>query len=780
MEFNTIVPQSQYFIPPKYATGASKFWLKALGYNPSGGRNIWGNIMSNTSLGGGVLANKLSQKIASNNNADDTAQNVSDLTAANMAMLKRNIGIAKAVGGGFAGNPEMIMSGVNDTIGGVAQQIASPNKPEGEELQNSYYYKDGGQTTKPYPESSNKEDIAMYDKETGIKVGEMRYGERIFDQTANKTMIALAKKNKLKELGAFVVKELETHKDTNMEGVKKYAKGGEVPKNIVVIAHKFINNQKLTPDETAQFLQFKKNNVKWYDKSSSKEIANKIVSDYNINGELTNKGAKEMQSNNTEDLKSQWKTYLNKNYFNNIENAPTFEEWKKSNTTMKGKLEFSPLLKNTTTVAPTQTTQKPLSQTTTPKSPSQLIKNSYKASQGVTNPTALSDVSFVDEGYKNNYSSYGTKENYDKYLSYIGTLSDAQIKDAFKGTKYENYSTEKLKQLGTDKKIGFVHSKLFDKYIAAASTDVPNTTTQSQTIQSVDESTKKIPFGVENFPFTKDGKVPRVGTANKGQSAIGGVNSGDATENKIGDSLGKVSNYLDYAMEAGKAIFGAMGVKKPMPSWEIPENWKQYVRDSEINSKIGFLPNERDILQNNLDRERGFSVEAIRQTVGGGGSAGSVLAALDGVNRNTSLANNDIALKDAMLQRQNFDKYGNVLTTNNGYDRTQFEDAFGVAAQSQQAYAALMNSGIQGMLDKTQYEQAYGKNSNYQKLQDALLEEQNLKLAALKNKGIAVEPYSTPTQETIQAWNSIEPNVAKELYDKNPTYFKNYPKTWGE
>ncbi len=77
---------------------------------------------------------------------------------------------------------------------------------------------------KLYQDGDKSEDIAMFDKVTGHMIGQMRYGERIFDQKATKTIELLAKKGDDKKLGEFVKKELATHDDV----VENFVKGGPV------------------------------------------------------------------------------------------------------------------------------------------------------------------------------------------------------------------------------------------------------------------------------------------------------------------------------------------------------------------------------------------------------------------------------------------------------------------------------------------------------------------------------------------------------------------------
>lgn len=89
-----------------------------------------------------------------------------------------------------------------------------------------------------YDEDDTREDIDMYDKATGEKVGEMRYNERIFSQRDNVAMEVLKDYELYDALGRLTAAAMDKHeeKEEEMEeefeammgGMKRYANGGPV------------------------------------------------------------------------------------------------------------------------------------------------------------------------------------------------------------------------------------------------------------------------------------------------------------------------------------------------------------------------------------------------------------------------------------------------------------------------------------------------------------------------------------------------------------------------
>lgn len=1153
MEFTEVAPQSQFWVPPKYVTGPAKFWMRVMGYDAAGNKTGWGKAMDNLSLFGGIGRNKITEKIAKNNNATTTAENVSDQTAESLAIMKRNFGILKTGVGIATGNPGMIKDGVGGTIQGTAAQIAAPGVNTKDDNSNSFYgqYKDGNKVRplsakkkrdeslvddypteadtayQLYKKGDDTEDIDMYDKKTGKKIGEMRYGERIFDQKSTLKIEDMMRSlpdgpKKFAQIGKFVAKEIATHDDYDeiMKTGKRFAGGGKPkPSNIVSGMYNYQRVHTGTAESDPGVLKAKADKDKLVKKLQAKSPKKELMIrrgaagyeqfaaggtpmptanpnnplspvvdgqgrpmapegyEYDANGNLVkkkkpnpmpqimemldfgmsfigkgggkggdvgsdgkmlagggklkirkyndgNKVLKDIQKDAATDNVMKYddfvrtfpetyvQGYLNsgkegmyknvdktkypvlirtlpdgsstlmpytyENVHDNSRNSEMLQnkkdtgtitkiyaaggkpnlrikryaeggkptsgtadlskkiadidavlkkkqeqyekdlkaekakklteaERKKSDLLLKKqadylqeikKLKYSadiiydryakkvsrntpgnpiknfftmstsseiqkdkekleetlkeidkksreietlkpenfnyyagdrygtkpmlvskktasatapsvaPAPKNTPAPAPAaQTvntndpaTAQPMSansittvgQTPTAKIPKAIVGKTVMASLGQTTPNpgststtppaSTTPKTGAGSGVKWDDPNYGelkvleNPDEYKKYNDYISGLSDDQILEIFKdvgtngadgalGDKYRKMVEDKnvagLRKNLTDKNIGLAHRIGYTAY---------KNNSFSDPLKNIGDADKINPLGMKKVTPTSGGADENSLDGIKSSMEKSGVSPGAASE--AASKVSKVGSYLDYAMNAGKALIGAFGANKPLPVWEIPEKWKEYVRQSEDMSKQGMTTAERSALEQNLMRNRSASVDAIQQTVGGGGSSGAVLAALDGVNKTTSRAETDIAMKDAEMRIQNIASYGNVLSKNVQLDRQLFEDNYAGAAASKDAYSKLMASGIQGIIDQSQYEKTYGAGTNYDKLMQAVAKDWEETAKAISTNSLAQVGDYVPNEETKQIFSSLPAEEQQKL--KNNPIFKNF------
>lgn len=486
--------------------------------------------------------------------------------------------------------------------------------------------------------------------------------------------------------------------------------------------------------------------------------------------------------------KTDYLKYIRKNYYQSGEKIPDFT-MKPGDKLPEINVPKSVLSKNKsntdttitkninqtkTTTTNTKTNNTPVVSTTTARKPSQLVKASVNAAQGNYQPNSLG-ITWDDSKYNQDPMAILNKpDEYKKYSEFVKNLPNDRVLEIFKGMsektplsdKYRKLvndgDAEKLKTYMTDGKIGLAHRIGFTEY-----QNNSNAVDYSKINEPLTgKDTTKMPIDKNSFV------IPGTSSLN---TSTTDTSSNSSAKNKS-DIGQQISNYTDYAMNGVKAITGIIGANKPLPSWTVPLKWQKYVEDSEMMSKKGFTNDERAVLDNQLMSNRSAGVEAVRQTVGGGGASGAVLAALDGLNRNSAIAVNDINMKDATLQRQNFAQYGNVLGKDVAYDRQIFEDEYSKAAQSKEAYSKLAQSGMQGMIDQSQFNETYGPGSNYDQLQKAIIEEQQLTNAALKQNTVGTPltgalPYSENIATILKTYDK---DNLKKLVDSSPEYWKNY------
>ena len=232
--FTTTPPGSQYFDAPEYVTDTRhKLALKLLGYNAQGQQNTFGKISSWLIPGHAVVANRVAKKIAKESGARDAAGNIQDDLENRIAKVMTMIGVGQTVAGAATGNPQMIQGGIKNTTQSIGGLMAAGSGADMSNDSSSQYYKKGGKIMKPkkmkrYELGGLIEDIDMIDKRTGKKVGEVSYGERIFDKTANKKMLSFYEKKDSEGLGKYILKELSTHPDMKGRAAFAFAGGGEI------------------------------------------------------------------------------------------------------------------------------------------------------------------------------------------------------------------------------------------------------------------------------------------------------------------------------------------------------------------------------------------------------------------------------------------------------------------------------------------------------------------------------------------------------------------------
>lgn len=859
--FSENIPQSQFWVPPKYATGMQKFWMRILGYNAAGEKTGWGKALDNLSPFGGAGRNRIVNRIADNSNATTASENVDDGLQESLGIMKRNFGIIKGVAGAVTGNPAMIKGGITDVVQGTAAQVAAPGVNTDDDKNKSYYmsyFKGGAVATigkrpvKIYMAGDHTEDIEMIDKSTGNKVGEMRYGERIFDQKANgiieRKAVKAVKTGKYDELGKFVAEELATHPDAQ----EVFRKGGPVRKKR---ASKWVNKPLFynpEHDDTSIMMargggKIKKKRVrpsqvmrykdggKPVDYKIKEKIFNKFHSDNKLNT-LVKKYVANPKSVTAPEYEYIFEAFQEEGMTptefplkdlvagktpNSMQFVPTtgagtsgidqkarveyaktkganpqfdkkaMEEFEKGNYEVDRPQDISTATSNEVYGQKkfdfwqgVANGKKKL--WTPPGITPDDVKNSYNAVNGVPSGTKQSNsgtkpansgtngpssgITFQDPNYnKGGMESLTNPAEYEKYKSFVDKLPDGKVLEMFTNmsektplsNKYrefvKNGNVEALKKFMTDGKIGLAHRIGFTEYQNSGGDASQGT------------ETPIVPAGLSTGTAGTIGKNALDGLKPADFGKVG-ANGGDGgAGGDVTDHVGKVGDYLDYAFNAGKAMIGAFGASKPLPTWEVPQKWKEYVATNEELSKQGFTSEEKTVLQGNLDRNRSSATEAIRQTVGGGGSSGAVLAALDGVNRNTQLAQNDLTMKDASMRRANLGTYGNVLSADLGIDRMQFEDEYNAAAASKQAFGQLAASGVQGMIDKNQFDQTYGPGTNFDQLQKAIIEEQKLANGALKANNTATIGAIVPGPTSKAAWESLDA-ATKEQLMKNPIF----------
>lgn len=252
--------------------------------------------------------------------------------------------------------------------------------------------------------------------------------------------------------------------------------------------------------------------------------------------------------------------------------------------------------------------------------------------------------------------------------------------------------------------------------------------------------------------------------------------SKDNVNDKDEDATNKtsVAGLLGDVWDLGRYAIGVQGAKRPLPSWERGNDWREYYNKAKDLSRIGLTTEENATLENNINRQYQNDVYNISNTLGGGAGTGSVIAglALAGANAQRQRASN--TLTDIQQNRNNVARYGNVLTQDLNYDRMEYSDRFNKDANAKNAFSQLAQTSLQHYLDDKLYDKVYGKGSSFDKLLKA-----KTKLAEKEYKSSLTTQGGDPKSiwenlitihktkdEAIKALEKDSSSYSKELYDK--------------
>ena len=148
----------------------------------------------------------------------------------------------------------------------------------------------------------------------------------------------------------------------------------------------------------------------------------------------------------------------------------------------------------------------------------------------------------------------------------------------------------------------------------------------------------------------------------------------------------------------------------------------------------GLTDAEKSYASEMTDKTYDKNVQAIRNTVGGGGSSGAVLGALGSANESRYDSNIKTLLADISQRDVNQANYSAELGNYVGYDRQQFQDQYAQDSARLSAASTTLNKNLQAITDRRDYNRLYGKGSSYDRLQGMILGNAELSNAVLMSK----------------------------------------------
>lgn len=214
------------------------------------------------------------------------------------------------------------------------------------------------------------------------------------------------------------------------------------------------------------------------------------------------------------------------------------------------------------------------------------------------------------------------------------------------------------------------------------------------------------------------------------------INDKATLAKKIDSSPSAVSS--TDVLNDGYNVFGALIAasqgRQGLPSWTLPKDYMNNLARLKTESFNGLTDAEKSYASEMTDKTYDKNVQAIRNTVGGGGSSGAVLGALGSANESRYDSNIKTLLADISQRDVNQANYSAELGNYVGYDRQQFQDQYAQDSARLSAASTTLNKNLQAITDRRDYNRLYGKGSSYDRLQGMILGNAELSNAVLMSK----------------------------------------------
>ncbi|PRY29797.1 hypothetical protein CLV58_12559 [Spirosoma oryzae] len=193
-----------------------------------------------------------------------------------------------------------------------------------------------------------------------------------------------------------------------------------------------------------------------------------------------------------------------------------------------------------------------------------------------------------------------------------------------------------------------------------------------------------------------------------------------ATSEKVKKAGGGV-DWWGMGSDALRAVTAAIGAGQPLPTRPVNPNLQQMSRELADRQNEGLSGLERTNLLRQQADQQGRDVQMIRDTIGGGGNANAVLAAVGAASDRSNAMTQQIEGVDRSQRQQNRENYYRDLIGSQAGSDAIFAQQYAQAVQQKGAFAQAMAANLQSMADRSQYDKAYGEGSTYHDLMTQLL-----------------------------------------------------------
>lgn len=180
-------------------------------------------------------------------------------------------------------------------------------------------------------------------------------------------------------------------------------------------------------------------------------------------------------------------------------------------------------------------------------------------------------------------------------------------------------------------------------------------------------------------------------------------------------------NLLGYGYDAARLGMGIEGALTPLPKWQIPQSWSDYMGKAEYLSKQGILPESQAMAKQYADSNYAAAVRDV--TNASGGNAAAILANLGKINADRAKTAAELAEVDSKLKAANLRGFEGTLLKDIGMKKDIFNMERDVAEKTKSAGANLMQSSISDLQNRSDMDKFYGEGSYFKQMQDEQLKQ---------------------------------------------------------
>lgn len=200
----------------------------------------------------------------------------------------------------------------------------------------------------------------------------------------------------------------------------------------------------------------------------------------------------------------------------------------------------------------------------------------------------------------------------------------------------------------------------------------------------------------------------------KVQSAVAATNPNLTPEER--------SNLFANASDYASAGIGAMLGTTQIPKYAPTDEYNNMYQDVIKNKNQGFSPEEWATINQGIDGNYAQNIATIKGVSGGGGTAGSVLAAIGSASGQKDSAELNAAVQNNSLIRQNQGIYRGAVMNDLNLDQQLYEADRNNALAAKQAGIQLLDNSLNNISQREQFNDTFGSGTLYDQLNQNMIQ----------------------------------------------------------